>query len=148
VLIGLGLSGEFVLGEMVVHIGLRVAAQAVLDANLDPGVGENVLDAGARHRAGRESVAFDDNGNLRRYGLNIQCAQPRAIQYAGAPAEAAVGTADDPPTENVLPLPHCWNLSRAPDSPLVVSFGNGLSKSYCEKSRSVIWPMPAIAASM
>ncbi len=48
----------------------------------------------------------------------------------------------------VLPLPHCWNLSSAPDSPLVVSFGSGLSTSYCEKSMSVIWPMPASAASM
>src|SRR3984893_7002108 len=102
VLVGLWLAGQLVLGEMVVHVGVRVAPQAILDADLDPTVRQNVLDAGARHRAGRESVAFDHNGNLRQYGLDIQCAQSRAIQYAGAAAEAAVGAADDPPTENVF----------------------------------------------
>jgi hypothetical protein len=71
-LVGLRLSGELVLGEMVVDIGLWVAAQAVLDANLDPGVGENVLGAGARHRAGRESVFFDYDGDFREYGLDAK----------------------------------------------------------------------------
>src|SRR5260370_35489321 len=68
-LVGLRLSGELVLGEMVVDIGLWVAAPAVLDANLDPGVGENVLVAGARHSDGRESEFFDTDGALLGYEL-------------------------------------------------------------------------------
>src|SRR5260370_40328172 len=67
-LVGLRLSGELVLGEMVVHIGVCVAAEAVLDAEFDPSVGQNMFDAGARHRAGRESGFFDYDGDFREYG--------------------------------------------------------------------------------
>src|SRR6266851_2107049 len=49
---------------------------------------------------------------------------------------------------SVLPLPHCWNLSSEPCSPLVVSRpGSGLSRSYCEKSISDVVPLAASEAS-
>ena len=51
-----------------------------LIADLDPGVGQHVLDAGARHRAGGEGVAFDNDRILREHGLDIQCLQLVAIE--------------------------------------------------------------------
>ena len=60
-LVRLRLAGQLVGGEMMVHIGVRGAAQRVLDPELDPGIGERVLDAGAWHHAGREGMALDDN---------------------------------------------------------------------------------------
>ena len=49
---------------------------------------------------------------------------------------------------NVLPLPHWANLSSEPCSPLVVSRGNGWSRSYLEKSMSVTVAVLASARSM
>jgi len=101
VLVGLRLAGQLVLGEVVVHVGACVAAQAILHADLDPGVGQNMLDAGARHRAGREGVAFDYDGDLGQDRLNVQCLKSMAIQYAEV-AEAAVGVAVEPVAKIVL----------------------------------------------
>src|SRR5271155_3678534 len=60
VLIGLRLSGKFLGGEMVVHIGVRVAAQSVSNTVFPPGVRQYVLNAGARDHAGGEGLAFND----------------------------------------------------------------------------------------
>src|SRR6516225_7719544 len=59
-LVRLRLAGKFIRCEMMVRIGLWVAPQAVLDADLHPGVGDNMLDAGARHHTGSEGMSLDD----------------------------------------------------------------------------------------
>jgi hypothetical protein len=51
VLVGFGPANELVLDEMVVYVGVGVATQAFFDASLHPGVGQNMLDAGARGTA-------------------------------------------------------------------------------------------------
>jgi hypothetical protein len=71
-LVGLRLAGQLVGGEMVVHIGAGVAPETVLDADLDPAVRQYVLDAGARHRAGREGVALHNLRCLREHHLDVE----------------------------------------------------------------------------
>jgi hypothetical protein len=56
VVIGLLFAGELLGREVMVHAGIGVTPQTVLDADLDPGTGQYVLNAGARHRAGREAT--------------------------------------------------------------------------------------------
>src|SRR5262245_61009944 len=53
-LVGLRLAGQFLGSEMVVHIGVGVTAETILNADSDPGVRQYALDAGARYRAGRK----------------------------------------------------------------------------------------------
>ena len=52
VVIGLLFAGELLGREVMVHAGIGVTPQTVLGADLDPGR----LNAGARHRAGREAT--------------------------------------------------------------------------------------------
>ena len=56
VVIGLLFAGELLGREVMVHAGIGVTPQTVLDADLDPGTGQYVLNAGPRHRAGREGT--------------------------------------------------------------------------------------------
>jgi hypothetical protein len=60
-----------------------------------------VFDTGARNRAGRKSVAFDDHGILRQHGLDVQRLEFAAIKRVEI-SEAAVGPAREAVTEIVL----------------------------------------------
>jgi hypothetical protein len=60
-----------------------------------------MLDADARHRVRRESVAFDYDGDLGQDRLNVQCLKSVAIQCAEV-AEAAVGVPVEPVAKIVL----------------------------------------------
>jgi len=56
VVIGLLFAGELLGGEVMVHAGIDVTPRMVFDAYIDPGTGQYVLNAGPRHRAGREGT--------------------------------------------------------------------------------------------
>ena len=45
------LSSEFVRGKMMVHVGVGVATQTILDAECNPRIRQHMLNAGARHHA-------------------------------------------------------------------------------------------------
>src|SRR6476646_2174793 len=72
VLVGLRLTGKFLLGEMVVHVSLRIAALAVLYPVWHPGLGQHVLQAGAEERAGGEGMTLDNDRLLRQHRLDAQ----------------------------------------------------------------------------
>ncbi len=100
-LVRLRLAGQLVCGEVVVHVGMRVAAEPVLDPDLDPGVGQHMLDAGARDRAGREGVALDDDRILGQHRLDVERLQLAAVERTEI-GEAAVGLAQEAVAEIVL----------------------------------------------
>src|SRR5262249_3058227 len=101
VLVRLRLAGQLLSGEMTVRICSRIAAQAILDADLHPGVGEHVLDAGARHRTGREGLTLDDGRILGQHRLNVQRLELASVKGVEI-SEVAVGRAAKAVAENVL----------------------------------------------
>src|SRR5262245_21892149 len=100
-LVRLRLAGKFIRGEMMVRIGLWAAPQAVLDADLYPCVGDHVLDAGARHHAGSEGMALDDDRIFGQHGLDVQRLELKTIDDIEI-GEAAVGVAEETMAELVL----------------------------------------------
>src|SRR5262249_58819439 len=100
-LVGLRPAGQFLGGEMVVHIGVGIAAKTVLDAEFDPAIRQYVLDAGARYRPGRKGVALDQRRGVRQYRLDIQRLQPAAVERDRS-GEAAIRGPADSLAEDVL----------------------------------------------
>src|SRR5262249_57008170 len=78
-LVRLRLAGKLLRGEMMVSVGLRVAPQAVLDADLYPGVGYHVLYAGARYDSGSEGMALDDDRIFGQHRLDVQRLELAAV---------------------------------------------------------------------
>src|SRR5262249_16994735 len=93
ILVWLQLAGKLLRGEMMVHIGLRVAPQAVLDSDLYPGVGDHMLDASSRHHAGSEGMALDDDRILRQHGLDVQRLELGTVDHVEI-GEGGVGVAE------------------------------------------------------
>jgi len=79
-LVGLRLASQFLGREMMVHIGVGIAPQTILDADFGPAVRQYVLDARPRHRPGCKGVALDDRRGVRQHRLDVQRLQPAAVE--------------------------------------------------------------------
>src|SRR3954471_11410340 len=101
-LVGYGLSGKLVGGEMVITIGPGVAAQAVMNAILDPCVGQDMFETGARNRAGGKGVALHDHRRFGQYRLHAQGLELAPVKRRPEIGEAAVRPTGKPGAEIVL----------------------------------------------
>src|SRR5271169_779480 len=100
-LVWLRLASQLLRAEMMVCVGTRVAPQSVLDSDLDPSIGEHVLDAGARHDARGEGMALDDDWILGQHGFDVQRVELAAVECIEI-GQAAVGVAEEAVAKIVL----------------------------------------------
>src|SRR5271163_637367 len=101
-LIGLRLTGEFVGREVMVRIRAGIATQTLPDPKRHPGVGQHMLEAGARHRARGEGVVLDDDRRLRKHGNDVESFQLATIQGRTELLETPVGVAKETMAEIVF----------------------------------------------
>jgi len=76
VVIGLRFAGELLGREVTVQAGLGVTPDSLGCRSRDPGTGQYVLNAGARHRAGREGIPTMTSGSSDNIGSTSRSSMP------------------------------------------------------------------------